>query len=44
MNKIKPYLGTAVVVLVVMVVIFRFAPASLRNAVLGLPSTTPSGS
>ena len=33
--RIKPYLITAVVVVVVLAVVFRFAPASVRSAIVG---------
>lgn len=35
MNKFKPYLVTAAVVLVVLALVFRVAPANLRQAVIG---------
>lgn len=35
MSKFKPYLITAAVVVVVLVVVFRVLPAKLRQAIVG---------
>lgn len=35
MSKLKPYLITAAVVVVVLAVLYRVAPASVRQAIVG---------